>query len=148
MKYLLQMNSMLPNRVLFFAGKADDPFGDEFSQSFGDDAPSGGGADSMPDSTTGNEQGMPFLKPHDLKQPQGKLELIRVGMPTDYSDVVLVVQLGAKQFRLGLKTFDKGYEACKAKFGNKKSDWHGTLLYKVMPWKGNREGFVAIRPAK
>lgn len=140
----LVLNSMFP-LALFFS-KPDDPFGDgEEWFGGGSEMPDAG---EMPSEQTGNEAGLPFLKPHDVKnKPQGTLELIRVGVPTEYSDIVLVVQLGGKQFRLGMKPFDPGYVACKARFGSKKADWHGTLLYKVMPWKGGSGGgFVAVRP--
>lgn len=123
--------------------KPDDPFGDDWGREPGDE--SGAVSDEMPDASS--EERPDFLKPYHLSVKQGTIELVGTAPATDYSDVVLLLQLGKRRFRLGLRTFDPGYKALLAKYGKKRADWKGTLRYKVMPHKGQPDGFVAIRPA-
>lgn len=88
-----------------------------------------------------------WLKPWHLDARQGTFELLSVSGATEFSDVTLHIQIGRKNFRLGLRTFDAGYMALKNKYGKKPSDWHGTLRFKVMPHKGRPDGYVSVRPA-
>ena len=126
--------------------RPDDPFGDD---DWGNDNDSGT-AQEPPEEVarpTVDPNRLPWLKPANvLPKRQGTLELVSYQGPSKYSDVTLVVKVGGKMFHLGLQTFDKSYLACQKKFGDKRSDWHGTLKYKVMPHKGNPDGFVAVRP--
>jgi len=122
--------------------KPDDPFtDDDFGLPGGESTTS----DEMPDADS--DERPDFLKPYHLKVKQGTCVLIGTTGATDYSDVVLLLEVAGRRFRLGLKTFDPGYKALLAKFGKKRSDWKGTLRYKVMPHKGRPDGYVAIRPA-
>ena len=90
---------------------------------------------------------LPWIKPINvLPKREGTLELVSYGGPSARSDVTLVVKHNGKQFHLGLQAYDKGYIALAKKFGTKKGDWHGPIRYKVMPWKGNPDGFIAVRP--
>jgi hypothetical protein len=124
-------------------GKADDPFNDD------DWGPNDAQEDSgeMPESSADSTRSE-FLKPHHVGSARvGTLELLSVTGATEYSDVVLHVKLGSRTYRMGLKTFDPGYVALLKKFGKKKSDWKGTLRYKVMPHRGRPDGFIAVRPS-
>lgn len=125
--------------------KPDDPFGDNDPFFTGDEGSAREDSDEMPESTVDPSRS-DWLKPFHLSARQGTLELISVSGSTEFSDVTLHVKVGTRPFRIGLKTFDPAYVALKKKFGAKKSDWHGTLLYKVMPHKGRADGFVAVRP--
>lgn len=122
----------------------DDPFTD-------DDWGGSGSATETPEEVatpTVNPDRLPWLKPANvLPKREGTLELVSYQGPSKYSDVTLVVKVNGKPFHLGLQTFDKSYVALQKKFGNKRADWHGTLRYRVMPHKGNPDGFVAVRPA-
>lgn len=124
-------------------GKPDDPFKDDDWGMPGDAQET---TEEMPEASVDPTR-TPFLKPFHLKEREGRIELMGASGGTEYSDVVLHVQVGKKQFRLGLRTFDPGYLALRAKFGGKREDWHGTLRYRVMPHKGRADGYVAIRPA-
>jgi hypothetical protein len=119
----------------------DDPFQDE---DWGHPETPATESDEMPPPSA--EDRPPFLKPHMLKENRGTMELIRVTKETsEYSDVVFLVAIGQKHFRLGLKFFSPDYKALANRFGPKKSDWKGTLQFKVMPHKGNPRGYVAVR---
>lgn len=122
--------------------KPDDPFTDD------DWGPQEGTAasDEMPEASVDPER-TPFLKPWHMKERRGRLELVSVSGSTEYSDAVFHVKYGGKSYRIGLKNFDPGYIACRKKFGNKRADWHGMLEFKIMPHRGNPDGYVAIRPA-
>ncbi len=99
----------------------------------------------MPDES--KEERPPFLKPHHVGNAlTGTLDLVRVTSETsDFSDVILLVTLRGKNFRLGMKLFAADYKALLQRFGKKKSDWHGQLRYKVMPHRGNPKGYIAVR---
>jgi hypothetical protein len=117
---------------------ADDPF-DDWNPAEGETA-----SDEMPSSVGGERP--PFLKPHDLRLDRGTLELVRVTTETsEYSDVVLLVAVGTRNFRFGMKLFSPDYKRLLARFGSKKEAWKGELQYKVMPHKGNPRGYVAVR---
>lgn len=119
--------------------KPDDPFTDEdWGRQPGEDD-----AGELPMPSAGDYE--QFLKPFHLKAKQGTLELLRVTGATEYSDVVIHVQVDGKPFRIGLRNFDPGYASLAAKFGRKKEDWKGTIRYKVLPFKGKLEGYVAVR---
>lgn len=121
--------------------EVDDPFNDD---DFGmPEATST--SDEMPEASS--EDRPSFIKPHHVgKALSGQMELLRVmSETTDFSDVVLLVKFREKNFRLGLRTFSADYMALTKRFGKKKLDWHGPLRYKVMPHKGNPQGYVAIR---
>lgn len=119
---------------------ADDPFDDDWGTTEGDTS-----TETMPDANVDPTR-TPFLKPHNLKEREGQLILVKATGGTEYSDVVLHVQIGGKDFRIGLRTFDPSYQACLARYGKQRADWHGKLRYKVMPHKGRPDGFVAVRP--
>ncbi len=122
--------------------EVDDPFGDDFGMPEETMAPE---SEEMPQESA--EERLPFLKPHHVGNAKtGTLELVRVTSETsDYSDVIFLVKLGTRSFRLGMKLFAKDYVALKKRFGSKRSDWHGQLRYKVMPHKGNPSGYIAVR---
>lgn len=120
----------------------DDPFRDD-DWGMPEGAPTQ--SDEMPDAVVDPSKA-PFLKPFHVKEREGTLELINVAGGTEFSDVVFYVKYGNQTFRLGLRTFDPGYKACLAKFGKKKSEWHGTLRFRIMPHHGQANGYVAIRP--
>jgi len=122
--------------------KADDPFTED---DWGAQGESTEQPDTVPDANVDPDRAQ-FLKPYHLTQREGTLELTGVSGSTEFSDVVLHVMLGRKQYRVGLRTFDPGYTALRKKFGEKRSDWHGTLRYKIMPHKGRLDGYVAVRP--
>jgi hypothetical protein len=124
--------------------RPDDPFEDDWGMP---DAPAGESSDEMPQESS--EERPPFLKPHHVgSQKTGTMELVRVTAETsDYSDVIFLVSVRGKQFRLGMRLFSPDYKALKKKFGAKRSDWHGSLKYKVLPHKGNPDGYVSVRPA-
>jgi len=87
-----------------------------------------------------------FIKPHDVGKvgTTGTLELIRVTPETsDYSDVILAVSFKGRDFRLGLRTFSNEYQSLSGKFGTKRSDWHGTLRFKVVD--NNGKPYVSVR---
>lgn len=87
-----------------------------------------------------------FLKPWHVKAISGTLQLIEVSRDTtEFSDVVLIVAVGTRRFRLGLRTFSEEYNALKRRFGNKRSDWHGELRYRILPHKGEKAGYVSVR---
>lgn len=120
----------------------DDPFTDDDWGAPGDAQEPNQVADATVDPNR-----LPWLKPGDvLPKREGTLELVSYQGKSKFSDVTLVVKVGAKQFHLGMQTYDKGYLALRRKFGPNRDDWHGTLRYKVLPWKGNPNGFVAVRP--
>lgn len=120
----------------------DDPFQDDDWGPEGITTPS----EDMPEGNTDPDKA-PFLKPFNLNSREGRLELLSAGPGTEYSDVVLHVKVGRTNYRIGLRTFDSGYIALRKKFGPKRSDWHGPLLFKVKPHKGRTDGYVAVRPA-
>jgi hypothetical protein len=123
--------------------KPDDPFDDA---DWGPQEGSSEMPDEMPGAST--EERPPYLKPHHLAKAveRGSMQLIRVtGETSEYSDVVLLVELGGKQYRLGMKLFSDDYKALSKRFGKKRSDWKGELRFKVMPHKGNPRGFIAVR---
>ena len=126
------------------AKQESDPFeNDDFS--WGDGA-SGGPAESGEMPEPSSEEKPPFLKPYHLTQDRGKLELVRVTRETsEYSDVVLLVTVNGKHYRLGLKLFSEDYKSLSKRYGKNKADWHGDIQFKVMPHKGNPRGYVAIR---
>lgn len=123
--------------------KPDDPFQED---DWGMPGATASEPDEMPEASVDPDRAL-FLKPYHLNAREGTLELVSASGGTEYSDVVLHVKLGTRAFRIGLRTFDPGYLACKKKFGAKRADWHGTLRYRVMPHKGRTDGYVAIRPA-
>jgi len=123
--------------------KPDDPFEDDWGTTEGESSQE---SSEVPEATVDPTR-LPWLKPANvLPKREGTLELISFQGRSKYSDVTLVVKVGGKQFHLGLQTFDKSFVALRKKFGANKADWHGTLRYKVMPHKGNPDGFVAVRP--
>lgn len=121
---------------------SDDPFSDD---DWGmPDAQSHVESGAMPEAS--KEEYAPFLKPHHLKIKQGTMQLVGVSTEaTEYSDVCLLVELNGRKFRIGQKLFAPDYKALLARFGTKKADWHGELRYKVMPHKGNPDGYIAVR---
>ena len=122
--------------------KADDPFGDDpWGPQGATETPDG----EMPEPSVDPDRA-PFLKPFHLSQREGTFELAGASGGTEYSDVVLHIKVGKRDFRLGLRTFDPAYKACVVKYGKKREDWHGTLMYRIMPHKGRADGFVAVRP--
>lgn len=124
-------------------GKAgpDDPFE---SDDWGPEGASIVDSDEMPG--VSSEERPAFLKPHHVKSDLGTLNLLRVtGETSEFSDVILLVEHSGKNFRLGLRTFSDDYKALTKRFGKKKSDWHGELRFKVMPHKGQRRGYIAVR---
>lgn len=123
--------------------KPDDPFQDD---DWGPQEGTAGASDEMPEANIDPERS-PFLKPWNMKERQGLLELISASGATEYSDVVLHVKYKGKPYRIGLKNFDPSYKTLLSKFGKKREDWHGSLRFKIMPHKGNPDGFVAVRPA-
>lgn len=125
--------------------RPDDPFNDDdWGQPEG---ASSEASTEVPESTVDPNR-LPWIKPSNvLPLRQGRMELVSFSGPSKYSDVTLVVKFGGKQYHLGLQTFDPSFVALRKRFGAKKEDWHGTLLYKVMPHKGNPNGFIAVRPA-
>lgn len=121
--------------------KPDDPFGDDpWGPQGATETP-----EEMPDSTVDSDRA-PWLKPFHLNDRRGTFELTGTSGGTEYSDVTLLIRVGKRDFRLGLKTFDPSYQALLRKFGKKRQDWHGMLEYKIMPHKGRADGYVAVRP--
>jgi len=125
------------------APRTKDDFNEE--DDWGPPGATTGASDEVPEAQIDPSRS-PFLKPYHLKKDQGTLELVSVGPSTEYSDIVLHVKVDGTAYRMGLRNFDPGFVALRKKFGAKKSDWHGTLRYRVMPHKGNTRGFVAVRP--
>jgi hypothetical protein len=123
--------------------KPDDPFVED---DWGPETDAQGNSDEMPDATVDPDRAA-FLKPWHLEQRQGTFELTGASGATEYSDVVLHLKVGRKAYRLGLRTFDPAYAALVKKYGKKRTEWKGTLRYKIMPHKGKPDGFVAVRPA-
>jgi hypothetical protein len=122
----------------------DDPFVDD-EWGMPDEQTQDSSTAEMPDEA--KEERPPFLKPHHVGNAlTGTLELVRVTSETsDFSDVILLVSLRGKNFRLGMKLFAADYKALLQRFGKKRSDWHGPLRYKVMPHRGNPKGYIAVR---
>lgn len=126
--------------------RPDDPFTDN---DWEQEDPAGSAREETEEvaAPTVDPNRLPWLKPVNvLPKREGTLELISYQGPSKFSDVTLVVKVGSKMYHLGLQTFDKSYVALAKKFGSKRGDWHGMLRYRVMPHKGNPNGFVAVRP--
>lgn len=121
-----------------------DPFDDDdWGTSESEHAPE---SDEAPSSAS--EERPPYLKPHHFPKSveKGTIELIKfTSETTEYSDVVFLVKHNGKMYRLGMKLFAADYKALEARFGKKKSDWKGTLRFRIMPHKGNPRGYVAVR---
>lgn len=122
----------------------DDPFQED------DWGPEAGGetaSDEMPKPVSDPTRA-PFLNPADMRDMHGTLELIGVAEDAgSYSDVAILVKYNTKIYRIGFKLFADSYKRLQKKFGNKKSDWHGKLLYRIKPHKGRARGFVDVKPA-
>jgi hypothetical protein len=89
----------------------------------------------------------PFLKPENLRTAFGRdMELIGVAENTEFSDCVVHVRLNNTNYRIGMKFYAEEYKALLRAYGDDAANWHGPLAYKVMAYKGNPNGFVAIRP--
>jgi hypothetical protein len=101
--------------------------------------------DGMPEPDSGDGRPL-FLKPHHLgNKKKGRLTLLGVSDETsDYSDVILRVELNKKEYAIGLKFYSEDYQACFKKYGKKKDAWKGQMEYSVRPYKGN--SFVSVRP--
>ncbi len=126
--------------------RPDDPFTDD---EWGQEEAAGSATETEEVAApTVDPNRLPWLKPTTvLPNRDGVLELVSYQGPSKFSDVTLVVKFKGKTYHLGLQTFDKSYIALAKKFGSKKGDWHGMLRYRVMPYKGNPNGFVAVRPS-
>jgi hypothetical protein len=127
----------------------DDPFTDDdfWGPSSSVSGPHSAASDEMPHAPT--EERHQWLKPfHVKKAPMGRCTLLRVLPETsDMSDVVLLLDVGGVQYRLGMKLYSEEYKSLLAKFGKKKTEWtNKALVYKIMPHKGKDDGFVAVRP--
>lgn len=120
----------------------DDPFTED---DWGMPATQDGPTDEMPGPSS--EERPPFLKPHHVGNAvSGTLELVHVtGETSEFSDVILLVKVRGKLFRLGMRTFSDEYKALSKRFGKKRADWHGELRYRLLPHKGNPHGYVAVR---
>lgn len=129
------------------APKKNDDFADDFNSTVGshDDFDAG----TMPEvgeEMPAEEVSRPnWLKPVMLgRATSGTLEVLRV-LPhnTQYSDVVMLVQVGKAQYQLGLKLFSDDYKSLLKKFGKKREGWKGTVRYKVIA--NNGKPYVAVR---
>lgn len=99
-------------------------------------------SDEMPAEETSRPN---WLKPVHLgRATSGTLEVLRI-LPgnTQFSDVVMLVQVGKGTFQLGLKLFSDDYKSLLKKFGKKKDAWKGTVRYKVIA--NNGKPYVAVR---
>jgi hypothetical protein len=140
---MVDFNKHLKGQTMATKNKiVDDPFEDDWGMP---EAQTQAASDEMPEAS-GDEK-PPFLKPHHVGTAStGTLELLSVTSETsDYSDVIFLVKFRDKKFRLGMKLFAADYKALQKRFGNKKADWHGQLRYKVMPHRGNPQGYIAVR---
>jgi hypothetical protein len=149
-KKILEIKKMPKNT------KVDDPFSnDDFwgPGSSVSDAMPGSERTEMPDAPT--EERPQFLKPahvmgKDGKDAMGYAKLVRVTSETsEMSDVVLLVEVKGKHYRVGLKIYAEAYKAMLLKFGKSRKDWSDKeLVYKVMPHGGKEFGFVDFRPKR
>ncbi len=137
---LLKGKKMAPKTKANNRDDFEDDFGVPVGGEFGGDMPDVG--DEMP----AEEESKPlWIRPsHVGRATAGTLEVVKV-LPenTQYSDVVLLVQFGGKNFRLGMKAFSDDYKSLKKKFGPKRTDWHGEVRYKVIA--NNGKPYIAVR---
>jgi hypothetical protein len=121
--------------------KPDDPFDDDF---WGPGESTSGPEAPVRIPRPSDNQYVDWLKPHMLSSARGTMQLLRVGKGTEFSDIVLFVEVDKKQYRIGLRDFSKEFKACFERFGDNYANWKGTLEYRSMP----AENYVSIRPAK
>lgn len=122
----------------------DDPFNDD-DWGGNSDVPDAGTSENVPDAPL--EDRPQYIKPsHVGKAKTGTFELVKFTTETtEYSDVILLLQYRGRFFKLGMKVFSDDYKRLQKRFGKKRADWHGPLQYKVMPHKGNPNGYIAVK---
>lgn len=121
---------------------------DSFDDDFGTPVGESGFSGDMPD--TGDMPTEEVSKPNWLKpvhvgrSTSGKLNVVRV-LPenTQFSDIVLLVSIEKREFRLGMKLFSDDYKSLKKLFGPKRENWHGEVRYKVIA--NNGKPYIAVR---